>query len=52
MATKTNKSTRNVAAVIYAPAAEPRRELEAAAIWFSSLLLSDCGAAESGWTIP
>jgi hypothetical protein len=52
MATKTNESTRNIAAVIYAPAAEPLNELEAAAARFSALLLSDCGAAESGWTIP
>jgi hypothetical protein len=52
MATKTNESTRNITAVIYAPASEPRSELEMAATRFSSLLLSDCGAAESGWTIP
>jgi DNA/RNA-binding domain of Phe-tRNA-synthetase-like protein len=52
MATKTHESTRNIAAVIYAPIAEPISELEAAATQFSSLLLSDCNAAESGWTIP
>lgn len=52
MATKTNESTRNIAAIIYAPTSEPVIELEAAAMRFSSLLLSDCGAAESGWIIP
>ena len=31
MATKTGESTRDVAAVLYAPASEPRAELEAAA---------------------
>jgi DNA/RNA-binding domain of Phe-tRNA-synthetase-like protein len=51
MATKTHETTRNVAAVIYAPILEPRSELETAAMRFSSLLLSDCGASESGWTI-
>jgi DNA/RNA-binding domain of Phe-tRNA-synthetase-like protein len=52
MATKTNESTRNVVAIIYAPTSESVSELEAAAMSFSSLLLSDCGAAESSWIIP
>lgn len=51
MATKTNESTRNVVAVVYAPLSAPPADLETAAARFSSLLLSDCGAAESGWTI-
>jgi DNA/RNA-binding domain of Phe-tRNA-synthetase-like protein len=52
MATKTNESTHHVIAVIYAPISEPLKELETAAMCFSSLLLSNCGAQESGWTIP
>jgi DNA/RNA-binding domain of Phe-tRNA-synthetase-like protein len=52
MDTKIVESTRNVAAVIYAPTAEPPAHLQAAAERFASLLRSDCGAAESGWSIP
>jgi DNA/RNA-binding domain of Phe-tRNA-synthetase-like protein len=52
MDTKTNESTRNVVAVIYAPTSEPLSELQGSAMRFSSLLLSECGATESGWTIP
>jgi DNA/RNA-binding domain of Phe-tRNA-synthetase-like protein len=52
MATKTRESTRNVAAVIYAPAVEPRAGLDAAAERCAALLRTDCGAADSGWTIP
>lgn len=52
MATKTRESTRHVAAVIYAPAIEAAAGLNAAAERFAALLRSDCGAAESGWSIP
>lgn len=48
MATKTNESTRSVAAVIYAPSAESRAGLDSAAARFADLLGSDCSAAESG----
>jgi DNA/RNA-binding domain of Phe-tRNA-synthetase-like protein len=49
MATKTNESTHNVVAVIYAPITESSEYLEEAAGTFASLLMSECGAAESGW---
>jgi DNA/RNA-binding domain of Phe-tRNA-synthetase-like protein len=52
MATKTRESTRAVAAVIYAPSAEPREGLDAAAARFADLLRSDCGARECGWSVP
>jgi hypothetical protein len=52
MATKISESTHNVAAVIYAPSAEPPADLDAAAGRFAFLLRSDCGAAESGWMVP
>ena len=52
MATKTSELTRNVAAVVYAPASESRADLEAAAGRFAALLCTECGAAETGWTIP
>jgi len=52
MATKTRESTRNVAAVIYAPASEVRAELDAAAERFAGLLRTHCHAAETGWSIP
>lgn len=51
MATKTNEATRNVAAVIYAPSSEPLSDLEVAAAKFASLLLAECGAADSGWRV-
>ncbi len=51
MATKTREITRNVAAVIYAPASEPRTELDAAARRFAGLLSSHCCAAGTGWSI-
>jgi DNA/RNA-binding domain of Phe-tRNA-synthetase-like protein len=51
MATKTRESTRNVAAVIYAPSAELRREIEVAALQLAKLLRSEYGAAESGWSV-
>ncbi len=52
MATKTRESTQHVVAVIYAPAIEAAAGLNAAAERFAALLRSDCGAAESGWSIP
>jgi DNA/RNA-binding domain of Phe-tRNA-synthetase-like protein len=52
MATKVTESTRNVAAVVYAPASEPREDLETIAKRFSALLGSHCAAVECGWTIP
>ena len=52
MATKTRESTRNVAAVVYAPAADEGSDLEIAAERFAGLLLSECGAAKSGWFMP
>ena len=51
MATKTSEATRNVAAVIYAPASEPLSDLEAAAAKFASLLLAECRVADSGWRV-
>jgi DNA/RNA-binding domain of Phe-tRNA-synthetase-like protein len=52
MHTKTRENTRRVAAVIYAPAAESRVNLEAAAARFAELLRRDCGAGDAGWFIP
>jgi hypothetical protein len=52
MATKIRESTRGVAAVIYAPAAESREPLDAAAQRFAALLHSHCKAAECGWSVP
>jgi hypothetical protein len=52
MATKVRESTRSIAAVIYAPATEPLADLNAAAARFAEILRSDCGAAESGWSVP
>lgn len=52
MATKTSEFTRNVAAVVYAPSSESRADLDAAAGRFAALLSTECGAAETGWTIP
>ena len=52
MATKTGESTRNVAAVVYAPSVESRAGLDAAAERFAALLRTGCGAAEAGWAVP
>jgi hypothetical protein len=41
MATKIGDSTRSVAAVIYAPSAEPRADLEAAAAWMPFVVSGD-----------
>ncbi|MBN1567468.1 MAG: hypothetical protein JXA73_06455 [Acidobacteria bacterium] len=51
MATKIRESTQNIAAVIYAPTSEALAEINAAAERFATLLRSDCGATESGWSI-
>jgi DNA/RNA-binding domain of Phe-tRNA-synthetase-like protein len=51
METKINEIARGVAAVIYAPAAEDRADLEAAAQRFAALLQSYCNAVESGWRV-
>jgi hypothetical protein len=48
MATKTRESTRNVVAVIYAPAAEPISDLKAAASRFTDLLRSECRVSQAG----
>lgn len=52
LATKTRASTRDVVAVIYAPASECEAEIEAAARRFAELLSTECTAAQTGWTIP
>jgi DNA/RNA-binding domain of Phe-tRNA-synthetase-like protein len=52
MATKIRESTRDVAAVIYAPSDETGSDLNAAAQRFAALLRTECGAAESGWSLP
>jgi DNA/RNA-binding domain of Phe-tRNA-synthetase-like protein len=51
MATKTREATRHVVAVIYAPASEPSRDLEAAAERFTDLLRIDCRAAKADWQL-
>jgi DNA/RNA-binding domain of Phe-tRNA-synthetase-like protein len=51
MATKTRESTRNVAAVIYAPIDDQGSDLETAAERFANLLHSECSAAKSGWSV-
>jgi hypothetical protein len=52
MATKTGDRTRGVAAVIYAPSAEPQTDLDAAAARFANLLSASCHAARCGWVVP
>jgi hypothetical protein len=52
MNTKTTETTRNVVAVLYAPASEPLKDLEASAAKFASLLLAGGAATESGWCLP
>ncbi len=52
MATKIRESTSEVSAVVFAPVSEPPQGLEAAAARFAELLRTECGAAESGWSIP
>ena len=51
MATKIGPSTRNVVAVLYAPADEPIDVLGAWAARFAELLASHCGAEESGFDV-
>ncbi len=52
MDTKTRESTRDVAAVLYAPVSEDRADLESAAGRFAALLSAECGASQTGWTLP
>jgi DNA/RNA-binding domain of Phe-tRNA-synthetase-like protein len=52
VATKTRESTRNVAAIIYAPAGDGGSDIEIAAERFAELLLSECSASKSGWSVP
>jgi DNA/RNA-binding domain of Phe-tRNA-synthetase-like protein len=52
MATKIGEFTRGVAAVIYAPLADPKEDVESAAACFAALLHFQCGASESGWVLP
>jgi len=51
METKIREKTRGIVAVIYAPIAEDRADLDAAAKRFAALLQSDCNAAETGWLL-
>jgi DNA/RNA-binding domain of Phe-tRNA-synthetase-like protein len=51
MATKTKESTRNVAAVIYAPQADPLSDLETAASRFADLLRSECRASQTAISV-
>jgi hypothetical protein len=51
MSTKIRETTHSVAAVVYAPAADPAADIEAAAARFSQLLRIECGAVESGWSV-
>jgi hypothetical protein len=52
MATKVFEDARDVAAVVYAPAAEPPDRLRACAERFRDLLRSECGAVEAAMLIP
>lgn len=51
MATKVTESTGSIVAIIYAPATEPKTDLEAAAARFAALLHSGCQAAEADWSL-
>jgi len=51
MATKVFEDARDVLAVVYAPATEERERLEACAGRLADLLKTQCGAAESGYSI-
>ncbi|HRZ64408.1 MAG TPA: hypothetical protein P5133_05715 [Spirochaetia bacterium] len=51
MATKVFEGARDVAAIVYAPASEPRSALEACAERFAALLREGCGAAEAAYRI-
>jgi DNA/RNA-binding domain of Phe-tRNA-synthetase-like protein len=51
METKVFAGARDVLAVVYAPASDPRSRIEAAAARFAELLASRCGAAGSGWRV-
>jgi len=51
MATKIRPETRDVVAVLYAPADEPHDEVAKWAERFASMLAKHCGAARSGYTV-
>lgn len=51
MATKIRETTRDLAAVIYAPSTESPADLETAAARFAALLGSECGALKTGWSV-
>jgi DNA/RNA-binding domain of Phe-tRNA-synthetase-like protein len=51
MAAKVFEDAGDVVAVVYAPATDPRDRLESCAARFRELLLSECGAEESGYLI-
>jgi DNA/RNA-binding domain of Phe-tRNA-synthetase-like protein len=51
MATKVFEDCREVAAVVYAPASDPRSGLEACAGAFAGMLRTECKAADAGWSI-
>jgi len=51
MATKVFEEARDVAAIVYAPVAEPAVGLEACAARYAELLARECGAAESGYRL-
>jgi DNA/RNA-binding domain of Phe-tRNA-synthetase-like protein len=51
MATKVFEAARDIVAVVYAPASDPRERLEACAARFARLLEEECGAAEAGFSI-
>ncbi len=51
MATKVFEGCRAIVAVVYAPAKDPRHDLEACCGRFAALLSEDCGASGVGWKI-
>jgi DNA/RNA-binding domain of Phe-tRNA-synthetase-like protein len=51
MVTKVFEGARNVVAVVYAPAGEEPGRLERCAARFRELLISECGAAEAGYSV-
>ena len=51
MATKTGPRTRNVVAVLYAPADEPATALETCAARYAELLATHCHASLTGYTV-
>jgi DNA/RNA-binding domain of Phe-tRNA-synthetase-like protein len=51
MATKVFEEARDIAAILYAPAAEGAAPLEACAERFAGLLRAECGASAAGFTV-